>query len=272
MSRPRVILLGASNLTRMLPTMLLMLPGALGASAVDVIAAIGRGRSYGTRSRLLGRTLEGIVECGLWDAINAGDRRAPAFALITDIGNDIMYGQPLGTIVEWVETCAVRLARHGARLVITPPPMASIERLTPSRYRFVKRLFFPNQPITFDEAIGKARLLDEMVRDLARRRGATLVEHDRAWYGFDPIHVGSRRFHDACARLLRPWMTEAPGVPGAPETSAAGAISRGGAVEVGRMAAAVTLARPLRWERFGRVFITPQPALRLPGGSLVWLY
>jgi hypothetical protein len=258
MQRPRVILLGASNLTRLLPTMLAMLPRVLSTPACDVLAAIGRGRSYGITSRFLGRSLGGIVECGLWDAIDARERGRPTFALITDIGNDIMYAQPLGAIADWVEACAERLQRVGSRIVITPPPMPSIERITPRQFRIVKGILFPRHDISFSEAVTRARLLTDLVRDIATRRRLHLVEHAREWYGFDPIHVRPRQFEAACAAMLAPWSDECDVRP-SPGVAA-------------RAAAALALARPLRWWRFGRVFLTPQPAIRLPGGAMVSLF
>src|SRR5690606_32522891 len=67
-TRPRLIALGASNLTRCLP-MLLRVAAANAQGPVEVFAALGMGRSYGMRSRLLWRELPGLQDCGLWSAL-----------------------------------------------------------------------------------------------------------------------------------------------------------------------------------------------------------
>ena len=82
----RVVALGASNLTRGFP----ILVSAARASAgpdVEVFAALGLGRSYGMESRVLARTLPGILDSGLWAAL-AGLPPLPTRAVVTDVGND----------------------------------------------------------------------------------------------------------------------------------------------------------------------------------------
>ncbi|MCZ6542107.1 MAG: hypothetical protein O6768_00410, partial [Planctomycetota bacterium] len=95
-SRPRVVLLGASNLTRGISRAVGIAQAILG-TPLEVLIAMGHGRSYGQRSRVLGRSLPGIVDCGLWDALLHGSGR-PTYALLTDIGNDVMYGASVPSI------------------------------------------------------------------------------------------------------------------------------------------------------------------------------
>ena len=78
---------------------------------------MGLGRSYGQRSTVLGRSLPGITECGLWPALQHGS--GPVHALITDVGNDVIYGVPVDRIVAWGSTCVDRL--HAARRMVTLP-------------------------------------------------------------------------------------------------------------------------------------------------------
>src|SRR3990172_7889601 len=99
----RVILLGASNLTRAISTVVETAWLGIG-GPLEILAALGHGRSYGMNSSVLGRVLPGIVPCGLWPAL-ALLPQAPTFALVTDIGNDLGYGVSAGQIMHWVETC-----------------------------------------------------------------------------------------------------------------------------------------------------------------------
>ena len=110
--RTRVVLLGASNLTRSFPQVVAT-ARALAGEPIEVVAALGHGRSFGLRSRVLARSLPGIVGCGLWAALDGAPARARTLALVTDVGNDIVYGVGVETIREWVETCVSRLEEHG---------------------------------------------------------------------------------------------------------------------------------------------------------------
>ncbi|MEX0819484.1 MAG: hypothetical protein WD070_07815, partial [Pirellulaceae bacterium] len=86
----RVVLLGASNIARS-PAIVFDSARSAWGSPLDIVAATGHGRSYGMTSCVLGRTLPGILQCGLWEAL-ATRPLVPTAALLTDIGNDILYG------------------------------------------------------------------------------------------------------------------------------------------------------------------------------------
>src|SRR5262245_61538357 len=79
----RIVLLGASNLTRGISTAV-ETAGTLLGRPLEVLAAFGHGRSYGMSNCVLGRSLPGIVECGLWRSL-AALPPAPTSALVTDI-------------------------------------------------------------------------------------------------------------------------------------------------------------------------------------------
>ena len=93
----RVVLLGASNLTKGIGTVVETACRTWG-QPLEVHAALGHGRSYGRTTSLLGRQLPGILECGLWPALERTPG-VPTAALVTDIGNDLLYGEPVGQIV-----------------------------------------------------------------------------------------------------------------------------------------------------------------------------
>jgi hypothetical protein len=156
-ARARVVLVGASNLTRYLPTVLAHARAAFG-GPLEVLTANGLGRSYGTPSSVLGRVLPGIVPCGLWNALDAAAERAPlpTAALVTDIGNDLVYGRTPDEVAGWVETVLARLAAHAARTVVTALPIASIETLGPRRFALVRAVLFPSHRIDLDTVRARA--------------------------------------------------------------------------------------------------------------------
>jgi hypothetical protein len=88
----RIVALGASNLTRGFQTVVATARSMAGPRA-EVVAALGHGRSYGMASRLMVRTLPGILQSGLWHQLEVLPP-APTRALVTDVGNDVLYGMP----------------------------------------------------------------------------------------------------------------------------------------------------------------------------------
>src|SRR3990172_1633729 len=105
----RVVLLGASNLVRSISTVV-ETARQIWREPVEIMAAIGHGRSYGQESRLLGRKISGIFPSALWKDLQSRPSLATT-ALLTDVGNDLGYGGPVATLVAWGERCVGQLAR-----------------------------------------------------------------------------------------------------------------------------------------------------------------
>ncbi|MHC4081461.1 MAG: hypothetical protein ACYS15_09590 [Planctomycetota bacterium] len=261
----RIILLGGSNLARGISTVVEIARrtvGGVGAAgpvggAVEFLIAKGHGRSYGKRSTVLGRGLPGIIECGLWDALDPHDER-PAFALITDIGNDVAYGAEVAAIAGWVESCMDRLAEARARIVMTALPLESLRSLSPGRFKVARSILFPANRFSLDEALARCSELDERVRGLAGSRGVRIMEHRRQWYGLDPIHIRQRHLVAAWARIMGGWRDDVDPLP---------TVSR----SVRRWLGLRSLT-PQRWWLLGSEMGRPQPAGRLSDGSTISLF
>ena len=185
--RRRFILLGASNLARGLSSVVSAACHHWGCP-LDIVAAIGHGRSYGNPSQVLVRGLPGILPCGMWQAL-AEREPLPSLALVTDIGNDIFYGVNVPQIADWVGQCIDRLQDAGAQVIVTSLPVCNLERVSAAHFAVMRRLLFPSCRLTLAGAKDSARALNELVIHEARSRGATLVEPRAAWYGLDPIHI-----------------------------------------------------------------------------------
>jgi hypothetical protein len=204
----RVVLLGASNLTRAAATVVETCRRMWG-RPLDILGAYGHGRSYGERKAVLFRELPGIIECGLWEAL---ERRSPAptAALLTDIGNDLLYEVPVPDIIGWVEWCLDRLQKVGARVVLTRLPLCNLEAMSPRRFVLLRTLLFPGCTLKLDAVTERAHDLDRRLCDLAARRGLPLIGHRPEWYGIDPIHIKLRHWSRAYSEILTPWLEGGP--------------------------------------------------------------
>jgi hypothetical protein len=252
----RVILLGASNVTGAFPTIVETARRRCG-GPLDVLAAFGNGRSYGLRRRWFWRELPSITACGLWDAL---ERRpaAPAVALLTDVGNDLLYEVAVPQIVDWVETCVDRLRRAEAQVVLMPLPLRGILAVTPAQYAVLRNTMFPECRVTFAAMRERAQELDRQLRDLAPRRGLLLTEPRAEWYGFDVVHLRRRAWPAAWPEVLAAWPEVA-----SPPTAAPLSLWQRFRLRL--------LAAERRW-LFGRELRQPQPAGVLPDGTTLALY
>ncbi len=183
----RIILLGASNLTLSLRLVIHLMQQRLGGPS-EILTAVGHGRAYGAFTQMLLRGLPGIADCGLWRQLDSMELR-PAYALLTDIGNDILYGLPPENILQSLQGCILRLQKHAAQIVVTNLPLASIERLSEQRYTFFRTIFYPSSQLSRYEAVHCARRVHAGLMELASRWHFTLYEQEPHWFGLDGIHV-----------------------------------------------------------------------------------
>ncbi len=199
----RVILLGASNLTRSFPAVVATVRQTWPAP-IEIMAAMGHGRSYGRDSSVLGRKFSGIFPCALWQDLQQRPS-LPTAALVTDIGNDILYGVSTDEMLNWVEGCLDRLADVGAATIVTQLPAESIERLSLMWFQFFRRIFFPRSKLTLADARVLVREINERLVEIGHKRKISVISASGMWYGFDPIHVKRSVMRSAWPMLLAAW-------------------------------------------------------------------
>ena len=179
-----------------------------------------------------------------------------ASALVTDIGNDLLYGFAAGQVAAWVRESVRRLAERGSRTVVTRLPLASLEGVGPGRYRLLRMCYVPGCRLSLAELKTAAHELDQAVAAIASEFDATLVEQPGEWYGLDAIHVRRHQLDSLWHRVCDAW-----GLPPV-ATPVRGSLAEW--AQLGTKAAEVrSLARRMRF--------TPQPVVRRPGLTL-WLH
>jgi hypothetical protein len=243
-------ILGASNARRGLPAIVAAARHAAG-EPVRIFGAIGHGRSYGAASSVLGRRLPGILQSGIWQALeSAADESRDA--VLMDIGNDLLYGFPVSGILGWVTDCVSRLKRLGGRITVAALPIDRIEKLDPVRFLLFRSIFFPSSRLSLPEVVDSAETLDEGLRRIAGEENLRFVAPRPRWYGLDPIHIRLRDSREAWSKIIGTANT-------------ARRLSR---VETIRL----RLARPERESFFGMERFHAQPVARWSDGSEVRLY
>ena len=246
-----LVLIGASNVTFNLPD---IWRGLSSDQPTQLLVAAGHGRSYGMPSTVMGRTLPGVLECGLWQTLSEIQPEHTVSALITDIGNDLLYGAEPSTIAAWVAEVADRLIELGSRPALTLLPRDSLQSLSRMRFQFFRRIMFPAARLTFEDAMSYSSDLNQHLVELAAARELTVLKPSADWYGLDPIHF-RRRIRAAA------WTTYLSALD---QTARAEECSPFRAARVWKHKAAERL-------RGGKRLETPQPVLDHDGSSL-WLF
>ncbi len=253
----RIILLGASNLTLSLRLVIQLMQQRFGGPS-EILTAVGHGRAYGVSSQMLGRGLPGIAACGLWQQLHEMES-CPTVALLTDIGNDILYGVAPERILQAVESCIAGLQQQSAQVVVTNLPMAPVECLSERRYTIFRTLFYPSCQLSKDETISRAKTVHAGLVDMAAQRHFNLYEQPPRWFGWDGIHVNYWQREG----YYRDILGQFPDSFGCPESE---------------KAAQQFLLTWQRWPQFsyktifGRALYCTQPSGQLADGSSVYKY
>ena len=252
--RPRVVVLGASNvsrgLSRLVATVETRSPGA------DLFVAAGHGRGYGVNTRVAARRLPSILGSGLWRGLDRQGGAAPV-ALVTDVGNELLYGLTAEQVASWVRESVRRLADRGATIAITRLPMASIAAVGAVRYRALRTFFVPGCRLSLADLKDAATRLDADLQAIAGDFRAQVIEQPVHWYGFDTLHVRRRHLDDLWHMACEAW--------GFPVVESPARSSVATWARVGTKAAEVrSLGGVMRFTR--------QPVLPLRSGGMLSLY
>jgi hypothetical protein len=249
-----VVVLGASNVSRGLAR-LSAIVRARAAVPVSLFVAAGHGRGYGVNTRVALRRLPSILDCGLWRTLDR-ERIERPMVVVTDVGNELLYGLGVSAVAGAVREATHRLASRGGHLVIMGLPLAAIAGVGAVRYRLLRTFYVPRCLLGLDELKEATCWLDEELRALAVETGATFIEQPAAWYGLDALHVRRPRLDALWQRVCDAW--------GLPCTTVSPRATWSDWAAIGLQGAEVrSLARAMRF--------TPQPVVTRHD-LRVWMY
>ncbi len=178
--------------------------------------------------------------------------------MLTDVGNDLLYGVSPSQLAHWVGECVDRLCACNAQIVIAELPMDSILRTSSLRFKIFRTIFFPPSQLSFDDACQLVRDVNSRLRALAMESDCTLVATQKEWYGMDPIHIRRRFRRTAWQTAVDAW--KSPGSDCEPRYfSMKNHIS-------------VELATPQKWRILGCERGRAQPVVVLSDGSTLSVY
>jgi hypothetical protein len=247
-----IVIIGASNVTLSLPviwsTIRRSLPGPF-----RLVVAAGHGRSFGMASKVLGRTLPSILECGLWESLDKLDDLSSVHAIVTDVGNDLLYGVDATQTMSWVNETVERLSHQSQSILITGLPIDSLNGLSERRFNFFRRVLFPSSTLTFETALIEGVELHAQLLKFGDSHFSTTTPKAK-WYGLDPIHIRRRCRREAWERYLSLCLQSQP-------------LRRAGQL------ADLTVWKGVaeqRWKR-SRLLTSQQPAL-IKNGNELWLF
>lgn len=269
-SNPRalVAVLGASNVTLALPQILTaMHRRTVGRGPVEFYVAHGPGRSYGTVAGLPWVEFPALRSCGLFETLESRWRstdRPAVYAMLTDVGNDIMYGVSPRRIAAWVGEIVQRFQTVDARVVLTSIPVESVLRIPAWKFNVVRRILFPSYPMLRRDVFTRTVQVEAALETLGRDLSIDVLPTQAEWYSVDHIHIARRHR----ARVFGGW-ADALFADGADRPPSA---SEGEAVTLSMSTTRLRLLRPAELFVAGRRWTRRQTGVEIAAGARLFLY
>lgn len=202
-----VLVLGASNVSLAWSEIVSLVVQSFH-GPIDLVTAQGMGRAYVTASSGFAFCrLPGILHSGLWDAFSDFRSDQIPSALITDLGNDLLYGRSVSEVVNGAIECIHRIRKWNGStdIVLTLPPVESVLSLNGIRFGVMKRLLFPFSPLDLSQVKRATQNLFDGLQQVAADQDVQLYAAPQYSFGFDPIHVRRRYRREVFSDMLSQW-------------------------------------------------------------------
>ncbi|MCH8207825.1 MAG: hypothetical protein IIA62_02015 [Nitrospinae bacterium] len=182
-----IMLLGASNLSRGYHCLTRCLKSNLEPRPVSFRSALGPGRGYCSDGGFLNVTYPPIKSCQFLSELQDDAEGSQKVALITDLGNDIMYGIDPDWLIVEIKNIHRKLLAGNADMLITPIPSTLVQQLTPFVFKILKRIFYPRSKVKRLEAISSIERINAFIEEGVGER-VTVIRGLENFTGWDRIH------------------------------------------------------------------------------------
>ena len=200
------ILLGASNLARGYFALTRQLSQNI--SRCEFLNAMGPGRGYCVESGMFNFTYPPIGECRIMENVDVQQSRRIA-VLLTDIGNDIMYGLPEQSLVESFDSLIEKSLLLNAEVFLTSIHVDVRQDMGRETFKLLKGIFYPNSSVTYDKADLAVKTINKYIEDKSiQNERVHLVSGLGVYCGMDKIHYNLFKSHFAWLRVANVMLKE----------------------------------------------------------------
>ena len=200
---PRIlfILMGASNLARGYSMLTRHISSCFGKNNIEFLNALGPGRGFCARGGMFNFTYPPIQDCRILEAANkkSCDTRA---VLITDIGNDLMYGVSADTLIESLDGLIDRALQCDAEIFLTSIHVNLKKDVSQTTFFILKFFFYPGSSITYKKTDLFIIKVNSYLKEKAgQNQRVHLISGMESFAGADKIHYSLLKTHLAWEKI-----------------------------------------------------------------------
>ena len=197
------IFLGASNLARSFHGLKDCIERCIFPRPASFFHAMGPGRGYLSRGGILNAVYSPILKCGILEAVrNKRVKDQPVIALITDIGNDIMYGVSSEKIINGLQYLVNALGEFKTNIFITSIPVDLENDISELRFHIIRQIFFPRSPIKYSQASNNITVINKFILQSSNKK-VTVINDMNQFCGIDKIHYSILKSQSAWSHIAK---------------------------------------------------------------------
>jgi hypothetical protein len=167
------------------------------------LIASGPGRAYCASGGLLNVSYPPIYASDIFEAAqNKSESGYQVVALVTDIGNDIMYGVSPEKVIDTLQQVFARLESMNAEIFFTTLPAVFEKGVHPVWFYILRSVLLPFSRVSYDEATAGIIEVNQFLRKYDSEHSHLIPDMDR-YLGYDDIHYGWLRAHNAWSHVAR---------------------------------------------------------------------
>jgi hypothetical protein len=198
-----LILLGASNLSRGCYVFAKHMQTCLRPRSVEVLIACGPGRGYCVPGGLLNINYPPICSSDIFEvAQKKSESGYRVIALVTDIGNDIMYSVSAEKLTETIQQIFVTFRSMNAEVFYNTLPVAFEKTVHPAWFYILRSVLLPFSRVSYAEARAGIIAVNQFLKESPSENCHLISDMDR-YLGFDEIHYGWLRAHHAWSYVAK---------------------------------------------------------------------
>ena len=182
------IFLGASNLARSFHGLKYCIERCIFPRPASFVHAMGPGRGYVSRGGILNAIYSPILNCGILEAVrNKKIKDQSVVALITDIGNDIMYGVSSEKIINGLQYLLNALGEFKTNIFITSIPVDLENDISELHFHIIRQIYFPKSPVKYSQASNNIKAINKFILQSSNKK-ITVINDMKQFCGIDKIH------------------------------------------------------------------------------------
>jgi hypothetical protein len=195
------LLMGASNLSRGYSMFTRHISSHFGKNKTEFLNALGPGRGFCARGGMFNFTYPSIQDCRILEVAEkkSCDTRA---VLITDIGNDLMYGVSADTLIESLDRLIDRALQWDAEIFLTSIQVNLKKDVSQTKFFILKSFFYPGSNITYEETdLFIIKVNDYLEGKTKQNNRVHLISGMESFAGVDKIHYSLLQTHSAWEKI-----------------------------------------------------------------------